>query len=811
MSRQAPLPADYFTCPDLSKRETEYFVAKARASAKALVDAARSQDGPIRWTETGVVNNVQLYKGKARHPGAVVDSTEQIKYACAATTIQGSLQEVASLFDHSSTEKVKDFAQSDGDLMDGLVLYTLANSERHMHQITIKWTSLELPSPMLKNRDFVTLECQDTFSDARTGRRGWVRSFHSIKLPCVPDLQRELSFVRGSFYHSGYVFVESDRAGFLDVIFSFQLNFKGNLDLKSRTISALYKRVIKSRFSKLPDLGQMLLRRRLGAQRFLGDLELVPKKSRTHCELCQVKFGLLTRKSRCRKCGQVICQSCSTQWEITVPKVGVKSVRVCSKCAVITDMHSFEDGTVFSSRYSVESESVLHNQGSDAGSTDERFGSAHLTAKNLADIEYRSNPQRNTDPRFDYHREPSSFGPTSQREREMRSHHSWSDDRHRQPPSSSRRYDYDDRRAPPRPRHDDDYDLYDRPRGPPSDRTYGYDAGGRNGDYPPYSSHGRGQYRSDSEDDDAYDPRVRPPRNPKDDRGRQYSGSRGGHWSGEETVSTLSDLAHGEDPLRASQLLTRHGRSNSRGGYDRGSGRQPYPDYYEASPHSQRSARSSQRQHPPRRPPRSGGDRDRYDSEEGDFTRDMPPPPPYHEVYGDDRYDQPRSRSHTRERDQRPHRSERQTRGHDRDYDDDRSGDNSSVRSRPTAGRKEHRGMGSVGSHTDHSTDRSPKSSASGPSRRGNNQTDDDEEDEEDDPTKEYEVLGESVATVTNDNGEPNIVALYQQMLELTKQQQQLDAQADPASKEKHEVVTKDLQELYKKLNHLTMASSADL
>ncbi|RLN70611.1 hypothetical protein BBJ28_00025861, partial [Nothophytophthora sp. Chile5] len=195
------------------------------------------------------------------------------------------------------------------------------------------------PSKLIKNRDFLTLECQSTFVDV-SGRRGWVRSYHSIKLPCCPDLQGEYGLVRGSFYHTGHVFIESERPGFLDVIFSAQVNLKGSLHLPS----ALFFVATKKRLSSVADLQKMLTRRRLGTQRFLGDLELVPKNQRKRCHLCSSKFGLLTRKARCRKCGEVVCAAaCSTVWEVTVPRFGVKKVRVCAKCAQNTDPLALED------------------------------------------------------------------------------------------------------------------------------------------------------------------------------------------------------------------------------------------------------------------------------------------------------------------------------------------------------------------------------------------------------------------------------------------------------------------------------------
>lgn len=334
MTKSLPLPPRYFQCPALSAREEQYLVAKARESTRALVDATRNNDGPVRWAEMGMHRGVQMYKGEARHPETVVG--DPITYGCGATTLQASLDEVAGFFDLATHAKVRDFVAFNGDMMDAQLLYALKDPELAdkdpLHQITVRWFVIEMPSKLIKNRDFLTIECQNTFVDV-SGRRGWVRSYHSIKLPSCPDLQHEYGLVRGSFYHTGHVFIESERPGYLDVIFSAQINLKGNLRLPS----ALFFVAAKKRLSSVAELQKQLQKRRLGAQRFLGDLELVPKSQRTRCAICSVKFGLLTRKARCRKCGEVVCTSCSDVWEISVPKVGTKKVRVCAKCAKSSD------------------------------------------------------------------------------------------------------------------------------------------------------------------------------------------------------------------------------------------------------------------------------------------------------------------------------------------------------------------------------------------------------------------------------------------------------------------------------------------
>ncbi|CAI5741377.1 unnamed protein product [Peronospora destructor] len=355
MTKSLPLPPRFFKCPELTQREEQHLVGKAKESAQALVDATRNNRGPVRWEEAGTHRGVQMYKGEARYPESVVG--ESITYGCGATTIQSTLDEVADFFDLSTDEKVAECVNWDADMLDGQLLYALqdalllndsaTNAGRNRrgtskmlnaNQVTVKWFAMDVPSKLMKNRDFLTVECQSTFMDV-SGRRGWVRSYHSIKLPCCPELS-DYGLVRGSFYHTGYVFIESERPGLLDVIFSAQVNMKSSVKVPT----ALYMTIQKKRLSSIADLQNLITRRRLGTQRFLGDLELVLKSQRKRCNLCSAKFGLITRKARCRKCGEVVCASaCSMEWEVLIPGQGVRKIRVCTRCAQNTDPSVFED------------------------------------------------------------------------------------------------------------------------------------------------------------------------------------------------------------------------------------------------------------------------------------------------------------------------------------------------------------------------------------------------------------------------------------------------------------------------------------
>lgn len=148
---------------------------------------------------------------------------------------------------------------------------------------------------------------------------------HSIKLPYCPDVD---GVVRGSMYHSGYVFVEAERAGFMDVMHSLQINFKGTNRLPHFLLNAALKR----RITSVVRISREIQVSRVAHQTLLAKKDLVPKNQRALCVNCSRKFTLFVRKTRCRVCGEVVCQSCAPQVEWDIPGEGLKRTRICVRC-----------------------------------------------------------------------------------------------------------------------------------------------------------------------------------------------------------------------------------------------------------------------------------------------------------------------------------------------------------------------------------------------------------------------------------------------------------------------------------------------
>uniref|UniRef100_K3W5E5 FYVE-type domain-containing protein n=1 Tax=Globisporangium ultimum (strain ATCC 200006 / CBS 805.95 / DAOM BR144) TaxID=431595 RepID=K3W5E5_GLOUD len=322
-----PLRENYFATPLLSAKEKTYLVRKSCEAAQEVVERARSRGGPVQWRHIEKYQDVQIYAGQPRGAFGSQSQSADIMSMCGVTSVAASVKEIAALFDLSTTRSMKEFSMDNRELFyDAIVLYNLSprTKEKPLHQVTAKWITVKCPRGV-EDRDFCYLECQDKFVDS-TGRKGWVMCLHSIKLPGCNELTREFGFVRGSFYHSGVIVVETDRPGYVDVIHMLQINFK-----KNTRVSPSFMR---DRVAFVAKIRTMMRDKRLNEQRYLNDLELVPKKYRSRCTVCQDSFTLLLlRKMNCRKCGEVVCGACSKEFDVKNARfMETVKIRVCMQC-----------------------------------------------------------------------------------------------------------------------------------------------------------------------------------------------------------------------------------------------------------------------------------------------------------------------------------------------------------------------------------------------------------------------------------------------------------------------------------------------
>ncbi|ETV66776.1 hypothetical protein H257_16861 [Aphanomyces astaci] len=323
------LPKEFYTRPDLTQPESDFLGSIATNMCMEVIIYAQENGGSVKWKhKNSSRDGVQIFQGEE------FGGNEDLTYVCGVNTIRGALADVADLFHLTNDDKLASYARVfEPDLIDMFTIHDIVKPslENPLHYIGVRWSAVESSSPLVKNRDFCYLECQDEFVDTRTNKQGWVRCIHSINIPSCPSLEKTLGFVRGSYYRSGFVVLETDKPGILEITHVLQVNFKGSVPAWWR------QQTLRRRVASIGRIDKFLQGKKLSAGHILGDIDLPPKKHVVHCHLCCRRFDLVfTRRFRCRKCAHVICKHCSDHWYLHLPVSGDKRVRICSLCAAST-------------------------------------------------------------------------------------------------------------------------------------------------------------------------------------------------------------------------------------------------------------------------------------------------------------------------------------------------------------------------------------------------------------------------------------------------------------------------------------------
>ncbi|RHY18514.1 hypothetical protein DYB32_010367, partial [Aphanomyces invadans] len=271
------------------------FRGQLTAADATPIRHARIDHGPISWSIVEDHHDLQVLCGQDRTAPAGV-----LTY-CSVSHIFATIDDVAGLFRAETTDEYQAYRRNFAtDLLDGAPLYTLTSPtpENPRQFVGVKWMAVASPAPaIVKPRDFCAIECRYDFDTQ--GKRGFVRCMKSVALACCPDLEATLGLVRGVYHRVAYVFLESDRPGYLHATQLLQINFHGKIPSWLSRLSA------KKRAKALGDMELFLRGKRLTESGFLSDFDVVDKASRSRCFLCQRAFGAFGGKWSCRKCGEV--------------------------------------------------------------------------------------------------------------------------------------------------------------------------------------------------------------------------------------------------------------------------------------------------------------------------------------------------------------------------------------------------------------------------------------------------------------------------------------------------------------------------
>ncbi|KAF0698248.1 Aste57867_11123 [Aphanomyces stellatus] len=327
MAPMLPLPSNYFRCPLLEAHESEFLIQEARTNSIDVIARTKLQDGPMPWVLDSQDGEQLIYRGQDW------DAPHGVQTYLGVLELKATLEEVAQLYACHTEEEIAEQRRTiSKDVVDAHQLYVLAapTPSNPRHFIGVKWAILASPAPaLMKARDWVFLESHHDFD--WEGRRGWARATKSIKLPFLPSLEDSLNVVRGFQLRSGFVFVETERPGFLQAMQLHQFDLRGKIPAWVVSVG------IKKRCRQFLEIAKFIRENRLSQSTFLHSHELTPMALRTHCHGCHKKFRvLLTRKDHCQRCGEVFCHACSKLWAVKVD--GERhNVRICTGCTIDAD------------------------------------------------------------------------------------------------------------------------------------------------------------------------------------------------------------------------------------------------------------------------------------------------------------------------------------------------------------------------------------------------------------------------------------------------------------------------------------------
>ncbi|EQC33812.1 hypothetical protein SDRG_08495 [Saprolegnia diclina VS20] len=316
------LPPGFVEAPSLSQAELSYLNDLSHRTFNTFLSSTYGTH-PMQepgWSFRGDHHGVQIFQGPALpneprvRPHRFVTSM--------AATIDQVQDAMANLTDDQMQASLEHYTS---DLVDMAILHRIVSpttKEPGMHAV-VRWFVAECPTP-LNNRDFCVLEVQRQWALA-SGRRAWAVSQHSIRLPTCPELKPSLKLIRGSLYNSGYLFLETDTPGRLEVHGRVELDFKGVAP------AWIYKTIMKHRASSLIKLSQWINEAPSIKARSSLLVPLVPLSDRKHCQLCTRKFSPLRWKANCCACGEVFCWKCTQG--IRIKGRMREPQRMCFECA----------------------------------------------------------------------------------------------------------------------------------------------------------------------------------------------------------------------------------------------------------------------------------------------------------------------------------------------------------------------------------------------------------------------------------------------------------------------------------------------
>ncbi|CAK4623584.1 unnamed protein product [Aphanomyces euteiches] len=296
MILRVPVADDFFKCAPLTPDQVEHFRQYGYESAHDLVEYTQLTDGRIEW-----VLHTKLTASSGRSTQIYKAKEDGLPMYCAQTEVEATLDDMIAIFLTTNTQDAREAnAAIVPDVPDIFRLYniTLPTPEKpHFCQ----------PSTGVSYRH----PCGHQEECLINGKRAWIRVLKHVEVDACPSLEENYNIIRGYHLHAGHMYIESDRPGFLKVIELMHCRAGGSLSGALGEFMAA--KTLEIRYSAMNATQKQVNAFKLRKLVFLPVQALVPKSSRSKCAVCLKKFGALTSRSRCRRCGEVVCRkACSS-------------------------------------------------------------------------------------------------------------------------------------------------------------------------------------------------------------------------------------------------------------------------------------------------------------------------------------------------------------------------------------------------------------------------------------------------------------------------------------------------------------------
>ncbi|KAG9406455.1 hypothetical protein AC1031_002774 [Aphanomyces cochlioides] len=325
MPLKTPIADGFFSCSPLTNEEVHDFRAQGVDAMRDLLACTKLQGGPVDWTLLTNSAKVQIYTTKQ----------DDLLMFLRTIQIESTLDEVRSIFTAPTTDDVRKLiAAYFPNILDNVRLYNITDPMANIphHAVTINWLLLSSPlrGIIVKNRDWCYVEHQqDVIID---GKKAWLRAMKHVAV--CPDLEAKYGIIRGQANLAGFIYMETDRPGILQVLELHHDDLRGQIDM-SMMGDFMTAKTGEIKYHSMNMMQTNLISHRLSRLDFLSEQSTVPKHSRSKCRVCLRKFGTFSRKSNCRRCGEVVCsKTCSAMW--TLIKGGIRiHARICIRCSNI--------------------------------------------------------------------------------------------------------------------------------------------------------------------------------------------------------------------------------------------------------------------------------------------------------------------------------------------------------------------------------------------------------------------------------------------------------------------------------------------